>query len=122
MFAWIVGVEAKLTRKVWIANYVYATAAGDARTTTREIAADSYEAAQALAAEIAPAAEFVVSLHPQSDEQILGAVRHSAAKIKQDGDDIPFDYDGEEPDPDTEAKLRALLDAARRGQGGDSKD
>ena len=119
MFARIVGVEAKLTRKVWIANYVYATESGDARTTTKEIAADTYEAAQALAAEIAPAEEFVVALHPQSDEQILGAVRHSAAKITQDRAFVPGEDDVSEIDGAMEAKLRALLDAAGGRQGGD---
>ena len=43
----------------------------------------------------------MLSLHPKSDEQSLGAVRHSAANLTdktQDGDQIEQLYDDEEDD------------------------
>ena len=85
----------------WIANYIYATPAGESLTLTKEIRTESHAAAREYAARVAPADEFVLSLHPKSDEQSLGAVRHSAANLTdktQDGDQIEQLYDDEEDD------------------------
>lgn len=67
----------------WIAEYIYAGADGSALIAHLTIAAASAAEARAVAAANPPASEFMVSIHPCSDEQILGQVRHRAlAAIK----------------------------------------
>lgn len=67
----------------WIAEYIYAGADGSALIAHLTIAAASAAEARAVAAASPPAPEFMVSIHPCSDEQILGQVRHRAlAAIK----------------------------------------
>lgn len=75
----------ELQKKVWIAHYIYATGNGTARTRTRKINADSYEAAVQFAAGNSPAEEFVVSVYPESDEQYLGLVRGDAMRMSGRG-------------------------------------
>lgn len=64
--------------QVWTAQFIYASADGSARVSLMSITAESAEAARAVAVAHAPAKDFMVSLHPQSDEQFLGQVRLKA--------------------------------------------
>lgn len=74
-----------LRKKNWIAHYIYAAGDGTARTRTRKISADSYDAALRFAAGDSPGEEFVVSVYPESDEQYLGLVRGSAMRMSGRG-------------------------------------
>ncbi len=67
----------------WIAHYVYATADGEMLSTMKTIVASSYERAMDAAAQKAPAEEFVVSVHAESEDQFLGSVRHQAANMSE---------------------------------------
>jgi hypothetical protein len=67
----------------WIAHYVYASDSGETKTLIREINAVTYHDAYHFAAETAPAAEFILSVRPKSDEQIMGSVRYSAERMKE---------------------------------------
>lgn len=62
----------------WVAQFVYPDAEGNAQVSLLNITAETREAAQAIAVRHAPAEEFMVSLHPQSEEQFLGQVRMQA--------------------------------------------
>jgi len=62
----------------WIIQYVFEDAKGKTRVSLGETAAETKEEALELAAKAAPVKEFLVSVHPQSDEQFLGAVRRKA--------------------------------------------
>lgn len=64
--------------ETWTAQFVYADADGSARVSLMTIEAKSLDAARDYAAAHAPAGEFMLSLHPRSDEQFLGQVRHRA--------------------------------------------
>lgn len=72
-----------MPKKTWIANYIYEDADGAARTDMRLVTAYTEEEAHAFAAQYPPAEEFVVSLHPQTEDQFLGAVRQNAALMKE---------------------------------------
>ena len=72
-----------MPKKTWIANYIYKDANGAARTDMRLVTADTEKEAHDFAAQYPPAEEFVVSLHPQTEDQFLGSVRQSAAKLKE---------------------------------------
>ena len=72
-----------MPKKTWIANYIYKDADGAARTDMRLVTADTEKEAHDFAAQYPPAEEFVVSLHPQTEDQFLGSVRQSAAKLKE---------------------------------------
>lgn len=67
----------------WIAYYVYAAEDGEMRSSMKTIVASSYERAMDVAAKKAPAEEFVVSVHAESEDQFLGAVRHQAANMSE---------------------------------------
>ena len=75
----------ELQKKVWIAHYIFACEDGTARTRTRKINAESYDAAVQYAAGNSPAEEFVVSVYPESDEQFLGLVRGDAMRMSGRG-------------------------------------
>jgi hypothetical protein len=62
----------------WTAQFVYAGADGSVRMSLLTVTADSADAARAIAAAHAPAAEFMVTVMPRSAEQFLGQVRHQA--------------------------------------------
>ena len=64
--------------QVWTAQFIYAGTDGSARMSLMTITAPSAEAARAVAAAHAPAKEFMVTVHPRSDEQFLGQVRMKA--------------------------------------------
>jgi hypothetical protein len=68
----------------WIAHYLYAGDAGETKTVIREIDAETYHDAYFLASKLAPAAEFVLSVRAKSDEQVLGSVRYSVDRMKND--------------------------------------
>ena len=72
-----------MPKQTWIASYVFAAEDGSTRSSTRLVTADDYDAAYAFAAETAPAKEFVLSLHPQTDEQELGRVGQRARLLKE---------------------------------------
>jgi hypothetical protein len=58
-------------------------------------------AAMAAASRQAPAEEFVVSVHAQSEEQMLGAVRHRVAALSDrsiDAATLEALYDGDDDD------------------------
>ena len=66
------------TTTTWVAQFVYPDAEGNAQVSLLTVTAETREAAQAIAVRHAPTAEFMVSLHPRSDEQFLGQVRMQA--------------------------------------------
>ncbi|MEE8515506.1 MAG: hypothetical protein V3T02_02590, partial [Alphaproteobacteria bacterium] len=72
------------------ANYVYAVGDGKVAVAIKVISAASRDDARAIAEANAPGDEFVLSLHPQSPEQLLGHVRHQALAATQ----------GPNPDPE----------------------
>jgi len=72
-----------LPKQTWIASYVFSDEDGSTRSSTRLVTADDYETAYAYAVETAPAAEFVLSMHPQTDEQELGHVGQRARLMKE---------------------------------------
>ena len=53
------------------------------RSTMKSIVALSYERAMEEASEKAPAEEFVVSAHAESEDQFLGSVHHQAANMSE---------------------------------------
>ena len=73
----------KTKRSKWVANYVYAVGDGKAAVAIKVISAASRDDARAIAEANAPWDEFVLSLHPQSPEQMLGHVRHQALAATQ---------------------------------------
>ncbi len=75
--------ETAVPKKTWIANYIYKDADGATRTDMRLVTAFTEDEAQEFAAQYPPAEEFVVSLHPQTEDQFLGSVRQNAAKLKE---------------------------------------
>jgi hypothetical protein len=64
--------------QIWTAQFIYADAAGEAQVSLMTIEAQSVDAARNFAAAHPPAEEFMVSIHPCSDEQFLGQVRLKA--------------------------------------------
>ena len=66
-----------------IANYVYAAADGEMRSTMKSIVASSYQRAIEEASEKAPAEEFDVSVHAEREDQFLGSERHQAADMSE---------------------------------------
>ena len=75
-------------RTGWIAHYLYQGADGEVRSMTTRLLAASRREAVDLAAQAAPAEDFVVQIHAESDEQFLGTVRGT---IAQSLDPKPFD-------------------------------
>ncbi len=80
-----------MPKKTWVANYIYEGPDGQARTDMRLVTAYTEEEAHEFAVQYPPAAEFVVSLHPQTDDQFLGSVRQNAARIKELREDHSLD-------------------------------
>tara|TARA_B100000315_G_C14344100_1_gene480945 strand:- start:180 stop:440 length:261 start_codon:yes stop_codon:yes gene_type:complete len=78
----------------WIIQYIFEDAKGKTRISLGEATAETKEEALELAAKSAPREEFLVSVHPESDEQFLGTVKHKAmimsgkkSEIKEDDGD-----------------------------------
>lgn len=85
--------------KTWIAHYVFSTEEGEMRTAMKSIVASNYDAAMENAARRAPAEEFIVSVHAESDDQFLGAVRQQAAALSDrsiDAETLEALYDGDD--------------------------
>jgi hypothetical protein len=57
--------------QVWIAEYIYDDA-GTVKIRTSKVHAPDYDTAKEFALGDAPDAEFVMRLHPESEEQFLG--------------------------------------------------
>lgn len=72
-----------MANRTWVASYIYKDAEGAARTGVRLITAKTEQEAHDYAAQNPPSDEFVVSLHPQSDDQLLGSVRQNASRLKE---------------------------------------
>ena len=83
-------------RRKWVANYVYDDGNGQAGMAVKVITAKTKDDARAIAEVNAPGKEFVLTLHPQSDEQMLGQVRHQALSATQD---CTPDLETDETDP-----------------------
>ncbi len=62
----------------WTVQYVYLDDTGKTRVSLDTLEAETREDARNLAAERAPAAEFMITVHAESEEQLLGSVRHQA--------------------------------------------
>lgn len=69
----------------WIVQYVYVGASGKTRMLVSRVEADTAAEARTLAAETAPAEEFVITVQPESDEQVLGTVKHQAGMMSGKG-------------------------------------
>lgn len=74
--------------RAWIAHYMFPDPDGAVATAERTIQAAGRTEAHERAALQAPADEFVLTLVPMTDEQFLGRVRQTAARL---ADDVPFD-------------------------------
>ncbi len=74
----------KANRRKWVANYVYDEGNGQAGMAVKVITAATKDDARAIAEANAPGKEFVLTLQPQSDEQMLGQVRHQALAASHD--------------------------------------
>ncbi len=68
----------------WIAHYLYADDTGGVKTLIREIDAITYHDAYHFASKLAPSEEFVLSVSAKSDEQVMGSVRYSVDRMKED--------------------------------------
>ncbi|TCS64388.1 hypothetical protein [Varunaivibrio sulfuroxidans] len=88
----------------WIIHYVFPDARDDKGATlckVVQVRARDEEQARQFAHEIAPSEEFIFSLHPASDAQILGTVRHQALKMSgkaRNGDFVEELADAEQQD------------------------
>ncbi len=71
--------------RTWIVQYVYNSVDNTPRVGLKRITADSEAQARQLAVEFAPSQEFVMTLHPESDEQVLGSVKRSALWLSGKG-------------------------------------
>lgn len=67
--------------KNWIVQYVYATEKAEQGVSVVHIQAEDYETARQIAIAEAVAEEFIFTIHPQSEDQFLGSVRHQANMI-----------------------------------------
>ncbi len=62
----------------WTVQYVYLDDTGKTRVSLETLEAETQEDARTLAAGQAPAEEFMITVHQESEEQLLGSVRHQA--------------------------------------------
>lgn len=62
----------------WIIEYVYQGEGGKTAVSFSKISAPNEEIARNMAVKRAPFEEFMVTIHPQSDEQYLGSVERQA--------------------------------------------
>ena len=93
-----------MSGKTWIAHYVFMASDGETRSVMKSIVASNRETAMAAASKLAPAEEFVVSVHEESEDQFLGSVRHQAASLSDqaiDPETVEALYD-DEADEDNE--------------------
>ena len=71
--------------KNWVVQYVYATESSQQGLSISYIEAETYEDARVIAIEQAGAEEFIFTIHPQSEDQFLGTVKHHANMIAGNG-------------------------------------
>lgn len=71
-------------RRKWVAFYIYDDGNGQAGMAVKVITAATKDDARAIAEANAPGKEFILTLHPQSDEQMLGQVRHQVLAASHD--------------------------------------
>ncbi|MCC9622822.1 hypothetical protein LPB41_14095 [Thalassospira sp. MA62] len=87
--------------QVWIVEYIYDDD-GSAGIKTAKVRAPDYEAARQFAIGDAPAADFVMSLHPESEDQFLGTpgirAREMTGKVVFDVPDPDDDVDDDADD------------------------
>jgi len=69
-----------MTHQNWTAHYIYQDEDGNTRSMTTQLTADDHDQAMKIAAKSPPGNEFVVSVYPLSDDQILDGVRMDALK------------------------------------------
>lgn len=69
----------------WIVQYVYVGASGKTRMLVSRVEAATAAEARTLAAETAPAEDFVITVQPESDEQVLGTVKHQVRMMSGKG-------------------------------------
>ena len=73
--------------QIWIVEWIYDDN-GVTKIKTGKIKAQSYDLARHHAAKTAPAKDFILKLHPQSDDQFLGHVSHRARQMAGQAHDI----------------------------------
>ena len=81
-----------MTIQIWIVEWIYDDD-GVTKIKTGKIKAESYESAKHHAAQTAPARDFVLKLHLQSDDQFLGQVTHRARQMAGQVDEVTDDDD-----------------------------
>lgn len=69
-----------VVERYWIASFIVPTESGGTTVVTRRIKAPDAETARAFAAETPPDPEFILTLHPETDEQYLNQVGQEAAR------------------------------------------
>lgn len=77
----------------WIIQYVYATDKGENGVSIVEIEAENEAEAKKIAELKAVAEEYIFTVHPQSDEQFLGNVKHQANIMSGKADHIEVEED-----------------------------
>lgn len=81
-------IEERQPMPFWTVQYVYPDQNGKTRISTDRIEAETPKEAKQKAADLAPADEFMVSVHPESEEQTLGIVRQRALEVTRKPEDI----------------------------------
>lgn len=79
--------------KNWVVQYVYSTDGGEQGVSISHIEAETYDEARITAIENAVAKEFIFTICLQSDEQVLGTVKHQANIIVGKGVSINPTYE-----------------------------
>lgn len=77
----------------WVIQYVYATDKGENGVSIVEIKAENETEAKKIAELKAVAEEYIFTVHPQSDEQFLGNVKHQANIMSGKADYVEIEED-----------------------------
>ncbi len=72
--------------KNWVVQYVYQTDKDENGISILHVQAETLEEAKEIAVQKAAAEEYIFTVHPQSDEQFLGNVRHQANMLVGKGE------------------------------------
>lgn len=87
--------------QVWIVEYIYDDD-GSVRIKTAKVRAPDYETARQFAIGDAPGSDFVMSLHPESEDQFLGTpgirAREMTGKVAHDVPDPDDDLEDDDDD------------------------
>ena len=62
----------------WVVQYVFKGSGGETSISVSRVFAATEKEAREFAARIAPFEEFVLSVHPESEDQFLGTVKQQA--------------------------------------------